>query len=565
MEKKQSFLKMNIYKASFICMLLSFACLFLPWYRISAEPSPLVGGYDSLEEIAADDDVIPHLLAEYERQWDLMRVRGKYEVIPRASLETDADVLLSLYEMPFNAEEYLKIFRDRLRVLRRGTLSLMGTPAFRRNLEKLHTLDSVQSRGHMSWQPGTDEGNTYYYQKTYSEDLRLLTRQLYLVIGAFLFSLALYVLHTRIAILPYALSVIWFMLLWISEDYLMRDGWVNDLRMRDSSYYGLNYFIRYKQISATPVVHIFFWLAMAAAFLLILSLPTFPAKNKAERLFSGKKRLIPVIATAAVWIVLFVAWRNGAQMKNDVRALEQDGVYYVIHGEEASVAGLNLSPDTTRLDIPAEVEGYPVVSVLSLQGWRDERGGGVILFSGHHGTYSFYSKEENVHLEQLVLPDSVRTIWAHGLCSNCVTADEVVFEEGLQWIASVCEEKHHHPLFSPTADVELPASLRYFSRNAFSYCGMRSVRFQGKLIHEIPEGAFEQCTNLKSVDIPENVTDIYRFAFRDCAALTEVRGANALKSVYAFEGCTSLKRLDGFDKEKTRYNEASFEGTPFLE
>ncbi|MBR0488626.1 MAG: leucine-rich repeat protein [Prevotella sp.] len=58
----------------------------------------------------------------------------------------------------------------------------------------------------------------------------------------------------------------------------------------------------------------------------------------------------------------------------------------------------------------------------------------------------------------------------------------------------------------------------------------------------IGDGAFDNCSGVTSVSIPESVTSIGRYAFYNCTGLREVMIPNSVTSVgySAFEGCTNL-------------------------
>ena len=57
--------------------------------------------------------------------------------------------------------------------------------------------------------------------------------------------------------------------------------------------------------------------------------------------------------------------------------------------------------------------------------------------------------------------------------------------------------------------------------------------------------AFDKCTSLTSVTIPDSVTSIGNFAFNGCRSLTDVTIGNSVTSIgeYAFNGCTSLTNV----------------------
>ena len=58
----------------------------------------------------------------------------------------------------------------------------------------------------------------------------------------------------------------------------------------------------------------------------------------------------------------------------------------------------------------------------------------------------------------------------------------------------------------------------------------------------IPYHAFYNCSNVKSITIPNTVTEIYSYAFSGCSNLTSITIPDSVKSIayYAFEYCTSL-------------------------
>lgn len=61
----------------------------------------------------------------------------------------------------------------------------------------------------------------------------------------------------------------------------------------------------------------------------------------------------------------------------------------------------------------------------------------------------------------------------------------------------------------------------------------------------IAEGAFENCVNLKSVEMPNGMVSILRSAFADCRNLTEIRLPESIEYIgdYAFSNCCNLTEV----------------------
>ena len=69
--------------------------------------------------------------------------------------------------------------------------------------------------------------------------------------------------------------------------------------------------------------------------------------------------------------------------------------------------------------------------------------------------------------------------------------------------------------------------------------------YDGLPVTSIDENAFDGCSTITSVNIPNSVTSIGWYAFRNCTSLTSVTIGNGVTSIgdYAFDNCTSLKSV----------------------
>ena len=100
--------------------------------------------------------------------------------------------------------------------------------------------------------------------------------------------------------------------------------------------------------------------------------------------------------------------------------------------------------------------------------------------------------------------------------------------------------------FSECTDLKsviIPEGVTYIGQDAFSSCsGLKSVSIPGS-VETIEYCAFEHCTALTSIAIPEGVTAILPFAFHDCTSLISVTIPSTVTVVglAAFCDCTSVE------------------------
>ena len=90
--------------------------------------------------------------------------------------------------------------------------------------------------------------------------------------------------------------------------------------------------------------------------------------------------------------------------------------------------------------------------------------------------------------------------------------------------------------------VTIPDGVTYIGNSAFQKCsGLTSVTIPIS-VTSIGTGAFDGCTGLTSVTIPTNVTSIGDMAFYGCAGLTNITIPASVTSigVNVFQGCTNL-------------------------
>ena len=245
-----------------------------------------------------------------------------------------------------------------------------------------------------------------------------------------------------------------------------------------------------------------------------------------------------------------VTWNCGAS----------SGLEYTLNsdGSSYSVTGIGTCTDADIV-IPKEIDGVPVTSI---------------------GDNAFKNCANVVSIE---IPNSITSIgdWSFYYCTNL---KEVIFEEDSQltsigwdafsacanltevyygatieeWCTIKFENYHSNPMihteyfymldgnneYSEVTEIEIPNSV--ININDYAFQGLTSLN---KVIFEensqltnIGNNAFSNCTNLKSITIPNSVISIRDNVFYNCKNITSIEISNSVTFIgsSAFSNCTSL-------------------------
>ena len=95
-------------------------------------------------------------------------------------------------------------------------------------------------------------------------------------------------------------------------------------------------------------------------------------------------------------------------------------------------------------------------------------------------------------------------------------------------------------LCSALKSIDIPAGVTEIQEDGFEFCeALEEVNFLGDHITAIPEGAFNGCTSLTSINLPDSITFIGPQAFQNCESLTSITLPEGLKTLgsIAFTGC----------------------------
>ncbi len=98
---------------------------------------------------------------------------------------------------------------------------------------------------------------------------------------------------------------------------------------------------------------------------------------------------------------------------------------------------------------------------------------------------------------------------------------------------------------SSLTSIQIPNSVTSIGVGAFVYCSSLTSVEIGNSVTSIGDYAFNSCTSLTSVEIGNSVTSIGDYAFVYCSSLTSIQIPNSVISIgdYAFSNCSSLTSI----------------------
>ena len=141
-------------------------------------------------------------------------------------------------------------------------------------------------------------------------------------------------------------------------------------------------------------------------------------------------------------------------------------------------------------------------------------------------SFGGWAFEDCSGLTSIVIPDSVTSIgsWAFHGCSDLTS---IVVEEG-------------NPVYHSTGNCIIETE----SKTLIAGCKSSVIPNDGS-VTSIGSWAFDGCSGLTSVTIPDSVTSIGNGAFRRCSGLTSVVIPDSVTSIHAqaFSGCSSLTSI----------------------
>ena len=112
-------------------------------------------------------------------------------------------------------------------------------------------------------------------------------------------------------------------------------------------------------------------------------------------------------------------------------------------------------------------------------------------------------------------------------------------------------ETNSNTLLFGCKNTTIPNSVTSIGNYAFKDCsGLTSITIPNS-VTSIGEYAFYGCSGLTSITIPNSVTSIGNYAFKDCSGLTSITIPNSVEEIGegAFRGCSGLKEIISWIEE----------------
>lgn len=147
------------------------------------------------------------------------------------------------------------------------------------------------------------------------------------------------------------------------------------------------------------------------------------------------------------------------------------------------------------------------------------------------GATSFYCSD----LAQITIPSSVTNIGNGAFLGGNNLGNGVVIVDGcVLCVNGTCPNS-----------VILPSETRLLAEGAFNNCtGLKSITIPAGVGH-ISEDCFEGCSNLTTVNIPEGIKSVDEGAFMNCTALASIDIPSSVANIggAAFAGCGALQSI----------------------
>lgn len=237
-----------------------------------------------------------------------------------------------------------------------------------------------------------------------------------------------------------------------------------------------------------------------------------------------------------------------------VLPLEEDGPRIIIASGECGDFGMYWALDdqgTMTISGVREMHNYYGRATP----WNDykEQIVSLVILSGPTSV-GWSAFESCTNLRSVTLPGTLKSIGQQAF-SGCTSLTQITIPEGVTTLDTSCFAG-----CTSLCSVSLPQTALNYGKHVFSRCSsLDHLELPAKLTR-IPDGILKM-TPIRSITIPEGVTQIGSDAFRECTELTSICFPEGLERIcsYAFENCKALKEIE-FTGDPAFYEAGCFNG-----
>ena len=133
-------------------------------------------------------------------------------------------------------------------------------------------------------------------------------------------------------------------------------------------------------------------------------------------------------------------------------------------------------------------------------------------------------------ISSIIIPASVKSI-GNWTFADCRALESVTFAEGSQ-LTSIGDNAFN--TCSALSSITLPNTVTTVGAKAFHYCTKLESATLSNSMEAIPDNMFYNCAQLKEITIPESVTSIGEYAFYNCASLKNITIGKSVESIGAW-------------------------------